>query len=179
MATTVYIPVEEYLHTSYRPDCDYIDGEVQERNLGTKSHGLLQGLLVQWFNERFDTFGCTAIPEQRVQVSATRFRIPDVCVVLDDNLDEAIMHTAPLLCIEVLSPEDRLPQVQQRVNDYVRMGVPNIWVLDPVTHDAWTADGTALRPSAATELSVLGTEMVLDLAHIFSELERRLKRQRR
>jgi hypothetical protein len=34
MATNVLIPVSEYLKTSYSPDCDYVDGEVQERNLG-------------------------------------------------------------------------------------------------------------------------------------------------
>jgi hypothetical protein len=30
----VLIPVEEYLRTVYRPNCDFIDGEVQERNMG-------------------------------------------------------------------------------------------------------------------------------------------------
>jgi hypothetical protein len=33
-ATPLPISVSEYLHTSYRPDCDYVDGVVEERNLG-------------------------------------------------------------------------------------------------------------------------------------------------
>ena len=33
MSTATLIPVEEYLSTSYRPDRDYIDGEVRERNV--------------------------------------------------------------------------------------------------------------------------------------------------
>ena len=40
--TPALIPVEEYLRTVYRPDCDYIDGEVLERNLGEKPHARLQ-----------------------------------------------------------------------------------------------------------------------------------------
>ena len=36
MAVGIQVSVEEYLHTSYRPDCDYVDGEVQERNLGNE-----------------------------------------------------------------------------------------------------------------------------------------------
>ena len=36
------ISVDEYLHTLYRPDCDYVDGEIVERNIGEKSHGKLQ-----------------------------------------------------------------------------------------------------------------------------------------
>ena len=42
MARPILIPVSEYLNTSYRPDCDYKDGEVLERNVGEKPHGLLQ-----------------------------------------------------------------------------------------------------------------------------------------
>ena len=33
--------MEEYLATSYRPDCDYVDGEIEERNLGEKEHSIL------------------------------------------------------------------------------------------------------------------------------------------
>ena len=39
MASTVAIPVEVYLHSSYRPDCDYVDGAVLERNAGEIPHG--------------------------------------------------------------------------------------------------------------------------------------------
>jgi hypothetical protein len=37
MATSAIVPVSEYLRTSYSPDCDYVDGEVQERNLGEQT----------------------------------------------------------------------------------------------------------------------------------------------
>jgi hypothetical protein len=34
MATSTLVPVSEYLATAYRPDCDYVDGQLQKRNLG-------------------------------------------------------------------------------------------------------------------------------------------------
>ncbi len=34
MATGIAFPVEEYLRTSYEPDCDYADGELIQRNVG-------------------------------------------------------------------------------------------------------------------------------------------------
>jgi len=37
MSSTTLISVQEYIATSYRPDCDYVDGEVRERNLGNLS----------------------------------------------------------------------------------------------------------------------------------------------
>jgi hypothetical protein len=48
MGSTTTIPVSEYLVTTYRPDCDYVDGEVQERNLGEYDHARIQ---LSW--ERF------------------------------------------------------------------------------------------------------------------------------
>ena len=36
------ISVEDYLNTTYRPDVDYVDGEIEERNLGEFDHGDLQ-----------------------------------------------------------------------------------------------------------------------------------------
>jgi Uma2 family endonuclease len=67
-------------------------------------------------------------------VRPTRFRIPDVCAIpLSDPLVE-ILRTPPLLCIEILSREDRMSEIQERVEDYLAMGVPAVWVIDPHRH---------------------------------------------
>ena len=34
MSSATVVSVAEYLSTSYRPDLDYVDGELQERNFG-------------------------------------------------------------------------------------------------------------------------------------------------
>ena len=47
MAISALIPVSEYLSTSYDPDCDYVDGQVQERNVGEEDHSDLQNQLIQ------------------------------------------------------------------------------------------------------------------------------------
>ena len=43
MATGSLVSIHEYLNTSYRPDCDYVDGAVLERNVGEYDHGRLPG----------------------------------------------------------------------------------------------------------------------------------------
>ena len=45
MSTITLAPLSEYLETSYRPDCDYLEGELLERNGGEWDHSRLQGLL--------------------------------------------------------------------------------------------------------------------------------------
>jgi hypothetical protein len=75
------ISVAEYLSTAYSPDRDYLDGEVVERNLGELDHSSIQGIIYVSLFTRRREWGIHVYPEQRVQVKATRFRIPDVCAV--------------------------------------------------------------------------------------------------
>jgi Uma2 family endonuclease len=132
------ISVEEYLATSYRPDCDYVDGKVQERNVGEWDHSRLQLILGAYFLARQKQWGAYAAVEQRVQVKPERFRVPDVCVVLGEP-GEQILTKPPFLSIEILSPEDRMSRVEERIDDYLAMGVPYVWLLNPGTRRAYVA----------------------------------------
>lgn len=136
MSTAALISVEEYLATSYRPDCDYVDGELIQRNSGTKDHSKLQGEILGWFRDRRPELRLRTFPEQCIRVSTRRFRIPDVCVYSAEP-DEQVFTQPPYICFEVLSPEDRFPRLQDKFDDFLGMGVANLWVIDPFTRRAW------------------------------------------
>jgi Putative restriction endonuclease len=51
------------------------------RNLGTFDHAFVQGLLVSLLLNHAAGWNCIAIPEQRVRIGTSRYRIPDVCVL--------------------------------------------------------------------------------------------------
>lgn len=171
MSTTALVSVEEYLRTTYHPDCDYVDGEVIERNLGEQEHSDLQSELVTYFRNRRRALKTQAFVEQRVQVSKTRYRVPDVCVYVGEKPRDRIFLTPPFICIEVLSPEDRLARIQQRVDDYLKFGVSYVWVIDPVTRRVWayTTDGS--REIKATVLRTENPPLIVDLAEIFSDID--------
>src|ERR1035437_9123393 len=80
MATSSLVSVDQYLTTSYRPDCDYVDGVLLERNVGEFDHGRLQTALAAFYYNHRRQCRVHASTEQRVQVAPARFRIPDVCV---------------------------------------------------------------------------------------------------
>jgi Uma2 family endonuclease len=63
--------------------------------------------------------------------------VPDVCVVLGGRPDEEILTKPPFLCIEILSPEDRVSRMQDRIDDYLRFGVRYVWLIDPYQRRAW------------------------------------------
>ena len=46
MAAGTTISVEEYLHTNYEPACEYIDGVLRQKPMGTRKQGSLQIALV-------------------------------------------------------------------------------------------------------------------------------------
>ena len=175
LAQPAFISVEEYLHTSYRPDCEYIDGAVEERHLGEYEHSSLQRFFVVLFATHSKEWQARVFPEYRVQVAATRFRVPDITVVRSDTPRQAILRTPPLLLIEILSPEDTLSRLQQRITDYLRFGVEHIWVIDPYERRAFLADGRGFHEpvegSAAATLTVPGTAIAVSLAEVWRELD--------
>ena len=172
MGTVTLVPVETYLRTAYRPDRDYIDGEVLERNMGEIPHGRVQGFFRDLFVQRQTEWKLEAIPEVRVQVNSTRYRVPDLTVLQLGGPDDLIVRSVPVCCIEIFSRDDRMREMQERVADYARMGVPAIWVVDPWRRVAYIgqADGRLL-PEEGT-LAIPGTSATVAVEEIFAELDR-------
>ncbi len=132
------VSLDEYLNTDYSPDCEYIDGAVVERNVGKRKHAFTQTEVVVQLKALLRGKAVFALVEQRVRVSSSRVRIPDVCVVPDG--DDEIISEPPLLCVEVFSPDDRWSRVNGSIGDYQNMGVPCVWVIDPYLRKAWIFD---------------------------------------
>jgi Uma2 family endonuclease len=140
------ISLAEYLHTEYEPDCEYIDGLLEERNAGKSRHSDTQGLVVGWLVARKSEHGFRVRPEQRVQLAPFRIRIPDVCLVPADDKAEIIQQPPPLW-IEILSPDDRWYRTHNKLRDVLAFGVPTVWIIDPYSNEAWTAtqDGHVIQ----------------------------------
>jgi Uma2 family endonuclease len=172
MATSVLVPLSEYLKTIYDPDCDYVDGEVQERNLGEQDHSDLQTRIAKLLGTDANEEYLWVNTELRVQVKPTRFRVPDVCVRRADAPSEQIVRTTPLLCVEVLSPEDTVARMRAKLRDYLEMGVPEVWVVDPEARTVSIYRGATMVEMSAGELAVPRTPVVITLADIFKVLDR-------
>jgi len=169
-----HVSVREYLSTSYRPDCDYVDGRIEERNVGEYDHAFLQTLLAVLFTNRSQDWGVRALTDVRVQVRPNRFRVPDLTVLRAGSPREPILTHPPLLVIEILSPEDRLSRTTERTDDYLDFGIEHIWIVDPLRRLAYrvTRAGMELAPSG--EIAVPQTPIRVELADLFAELDREL-----
>ncbi|MBV8068977.1 MAG: Uma2 family endonuclease [Acidobacteriaceae bacterium] len=137
MSALNLVSVEEYLHTTYRPDRDYVDGFVLERNLGQYEHARLQMLILAILFQREKDWQICVLPECRLKIRNRKYRIPDVMVLSEDAPRTPVIEQAPLLCIEVVSPDDRMPDLVMRAGDYFSLGVPETWILNPYTKQAF------------------------------------------
>ncbi len=166
MATAAKLSVrpEEYIGKSFRPDCDFIDGELQERNLGELEHSEMQVAILLWFAQHCNEWGLKILPEMRVQTSAHRFRVADIAIIASDAPRERILTTPPLIVIEILSPEDRVGRYKERLDDYRRMGVRNLWVIDPMTLEGFDCSSGSWNPTDT--FAVSGTDIILPLKQL-------------
>jgi len=167
MGAATLISVDEYLSTNYDPDCDYVDGRIVERNLGERTHGRIQRNLILFFGNRAKELGIEVIPEQRVQVSPTRFRIPDVTVVKTSQPQGEVFRLPPHLCIEILSKDDTMEDMQERVDDYLRFGVPYVWIISPRLRKGYIVTKAGMVEAASGILETKDPDLRLPLASLF------------
>jgi Uma2 family endonuclease len=166
MSTAVAISVEEYLRTSYSPDCDYVDGELRERNWGEWDHSDLQTSLSSYLFVRRKLWGIHVLTEQRVQVKPTRYRVPDIIALNATAARTPIVRQPPLLCIEILSREDRMREVQERIDDYLDFGVNSVWVLDPVMRRGFIYAAEGMHEAKDGILRVADTPIAVPLREL-------------
>jgi len=166
-AVATLVPLEEYLSPMYHPDRDYVDGVLEERNLGEILHGDCQGSVGAFFRIHRRSWGVWAAPEVRLQVRPGRFRIPDLVVTLGDRPQGRYLVNAPFLCIEILSPEDRMSRIETRIDEYLEMGVPYVWLLDPESKRGWVYTRDGRTESQDGVMRTANPELAMPLSEAF------------
>src|ERR1035437_6120266 len=155
MATALHIPLNEYLGINYRPDREYVDGEVRERNVGKWEHARLQWLLAAGFGAHEKEWNIIGSTEQRDK-AGRNVRVPDL-VVLKPGPQPDVLVDPPLLVIEILSPDDSYSETQEKARDYQEMGVETVWLIDPKTRTGRMCSGADW--SASPRMVVEGTPL--------------------
>ena len=128
MAAGTLVSLEEYLATSYDPDVEYVDGELVERNVGDWLHSWVQSNLIHALRSKYPSLFPT--PELRSRTQTTRYRLPDVSVLLNKPQSRFLLDAA-FIAIEILSQDDRMSQVLEKLAEYEAAGVRHIWLVDP------------------------------------------------
>ena len=118
--------------------------------------------------ERIIKKGIWAGVEVRVQVKKTRFRIPDVTVVAGAKPAEPIIRKPPAIAVEVLSPDDRAGDLEDKIADYLAFGIPYVWVINPESRRAYVHTQDGSREVKDGFLRAESIKVEVPLAEIFA-----------
>jgi Uma2 family endonuclease len=169
MSVAHAVSLEEYLHTTYRPDCDWVDGELRERNVGQFDHANLQRVLCGKLFASEKQWGIITLLGQRLRITASRYRVPDLLVVPADYDRSPIVAIPPLLCIEILSPDDTIREIVERSEDYLGLGTPEVWIFDPAKKRAYVNSAKGLHEADAASTLKRGA-IEISLPELFKQL---------
>ncbi len=166
------VSVEEYLSMVFEHDCEYVDGTIEERDLGEFEHSFIQLFLGSIFVTHRAEWGIVAVTEQRIQIKPDRFRVPDLTVLRASVRRERILTQPPLLAIEILSPEDTMRRISAKAVEYLEFGIQNVWVIDPYARVAYRGTDNGLELIRSGKLTIADTPIKIAIQDLFAELDR-------
>ena len=166
MGTRAALTVEEYLKTSFPGlDKEYRDGELVERSLPDYLHGRTQFLIAAFFAAIWRKMSLHVALETRVKLRDGMYLIPDVAVFHPVAPTEQVPSSPPLIAMEILSQDDRMTMVREKLQSYRIWGVAHVWLVDPRSRAMFVFDDRGLREVA--ELSVPELEIAIRPKDIF------------
>jgi len=84
---------------------------------------------------------------------------------------EQIFTKPPLIAIEILSKDDRMGEMQERIDDCLKFGVRYVWVINPITQRAWVYTKDGGHEAKDGILRTENPEIELPLPEIFQALQ--------
>jgi len=150
--------VEQYLHTSFEVEPDYIDGKLVRRHVGSLPHACAKGRMLELLSG-LQGFSWDAYLSLTLIMSPTRCRVADV-VAFANKIEKDYPDEPGELAIEILEREDRFGEMMQRLSDYRVWGIKHVWLVDPWNYNLYIYDSTGLHEVSSFELPEFGARIL-------------------
>ncbi|MCY3708112.1 MAG: Uma2 family endonuclease [Caldilineaceae bacterium] len=158
--------------------CELIDGVIVKMSPAGGLHGFIElrlALLVGGFirdrNVGFCMVGEVGIDIRR---DPDWIRGADLAfwshAKLPDGPPAGFVEVAPDLVVEILSPTDRWPDVHQKIDDYLAIGVDTLWIVDPEEETVFVYRSAAQRTALRSGDTLAGTGPLTGFTLPVSEL---------
>ena len=156
------VSVEEYIarfvEGDEKPSCEYVDGELIPKPMGTKKHSQVQANITRILGNRYEGV-FNPLPELTTRIRERQFYVPDISI---EDLKKPIQGRYPegkepvLMCVEIVSPPDRVGKLFGKCEEYHKWGVPYCWVIDPERKIAWEYFPADVEPRRVDERLTAG-----------------------
>jgi len=167
MATAVQPLTLEEFHRRYagrKPYYEYWFGEAVQKTGGTWLHAVLQAVI----GERLRAAGYKAGIELELRIDPQWEPVPDVAGTLR-SITGPYPTEAVDVVVEILSPDDRMSYVIAKCQNYARVGIQQIFVLDPEAKLGWQWVNGSLEGISDLKLN---NGSAISLGEVWQRLER-------
>ncbi len=166
MNATAIVSVEDYLRRTEKPYCEYVDGVLYPKAMPTKLHALIEKILMRLLDKQ----GVESLAEVNVRLSPTKYLIPDV--IAAPEIQSPYPTEPVLLCVEILSPEDRVGAMLAKCEQYHAWGVPFCWVIDPEKQTGWQYHAGSEPERVDRGGTLIAGQLSVQLEDLFSDQPR-------
>jgi Uma2 family endonuclease len=167
MATTAQITAGQYLRMTFEYDAEFVRGEIVERALPDLDHSRTQARVcfpLEDLHSRFRLFPCIGV---RMKLAEDLYRVADVAV-FSSRPTQDYPERPPLVVVEIVCPDDRHHYLMEKLEEYRVWGVPNIWVVDPLSERLSIYTKSGLRNVSSLALADYPLELTPSV--LFSDL---------
>jgi len=159
ITTTKTVTYEEWLEMPETTDGieEVVNGEIRLMPPAKRKHSLIVHRLDVAFGRQLDD-DMVDIPCGSFGVVISRdpltCRNPDLAVFIRERMLEkdGYYHSPPELAIEVLSPSNTRADMEEKLRDYEKLGVPEVWIFSP---EARTAEVLQLREGKLHRVAIV------------------------
>jgi Uma2 family endonuclease len=182
-AKTKLLTVEEFYEWANRPEnedkrCELDEGKVIEMPPPSEFHGVLCAFIVhllwKYVIERGKGYVCSNDTGLLIKRRPATVRGPDI-MLFDENrpwhkLSRKFAERIPKLVVEVLSPSDQMAKVNRPISQFLKRGIPLVWLVDPDTRTV-----TVYRPGGDLQVvqeseELTGEDVLPKLRYTVAEL---------
>ncbi|CAN5132994.1 Uma2 family endonuclease [soil metagenome] len=158
------ITPEQFLALPEADRFELIDGNLVERNVSVLS-SLVENLVALRLtlfatNSQAGLVWGSSLGYQCFPQSPNKVRKPDVSFVRSDHfvassLEDGFLHIRPDIVVEVVSPNDGKYEVDEKIEEYLSIGVPLVWIVNPETRivEIHRPDGSVTKLHASEEIT--------------------------
>jgi Uma2 family endonuclease len=142
--------LHEIVLPNTEPETEWVRGRPLQKVSATRSHALLQGALVSWLRAWAGSHGEVGT-EWRFRIAppgaVVRPLVPDISYVAVERLrglsghDLEVPQLSPDVAVEILSPDDRRIDVDDKTATYLAAGSLLVIIIDPQAGSVELHDG--------------------------------------
>jgi Uma2 family endonuclease len=169
MAASAQFPLEARFSPPVQArESELIEGRIVERAMPNQEHAAILYAIIAALVRADRDQVILGRPELRLQTGEDRFRIADLALYVGEAPADPVPRQPPAVVVEILSPDDPMEGVMEKLCEYEDWGVAAVCLVAPRRQAVYRLLNGVLQ--AAEAIEVPGTAIRVAASDMFTKL---------